>query len=85
MLVCQLGRDPSAWSSVRETNLVQESLLCSLLRAFGPPRMRFPFYIAVMEVLAGLPLSLFRPLRWLSVDWTDILTAITSGNDEEKQ
>jgi len=38
-----------------------------------------------MEVLAGLPLSLFRPLRWLSVDWTDILTAITSGNDEEKQ
>jgi len=85
VLMGQLGREPYAWSSVRETDLVQESLSCSLLRAFGPPRMRFSFYMTIMEVFAGLPLSLFRPLRWLSVDWTDIFTAITSGDDEEKQ
>jgi hypothetical protein len=45
--------------------------------------MRLPFYIVVMEVLAGLTLSLSYPLRWLSVDWADILMAIKSCEDEQ--
>jgi hypothetical protein len=47
--------------------------------------MRLPFYLVVMEVLAGLPLSLSHPLRWLAVDWANILAAITSGEDERNQ
>jgi hypothetical protein len=43
--------------------------------------MRLPFYIVVMEVLAGLTLSLSYPLRWLSVDWADILMVIKSCED----
>ena len=60
-------------------------ILFSVLRAFGPPRVRFPFCIAVMEVLAGLPLSLPRPLRRLAVDWTSVLAVVTSHDEEDNQ
>ena len=43
------------------------------------------FYIVVVEVLAGLPLFLPYPLRSLSVDWTNILMAIASRDDEENR
>jgi len=47
--------------------------------------MRLPFYIVVMEIFAGLTLSLSYPLRWLSVAWANILTAIASCEDEHNQ
>jgi len=47
--------------------------------------MRLPFYIVVMEILAGLTLSLSHPLRWLSVNWANILMAIASCEDEHNQ
>jgi hypothetical protein len=47
--------------------------------------MSFLFYDAVVKVLAGLPISLPQPFWWLSIDWTNILTAIASCGGEENQ
>ncbi len=88
-LVGMLGEQPSAKVSNHAPDIVAvrscngARLLFPIVCAVSPPRMRLSFYLTVMEVLAGLSLSLSYPLRWLSVDWTNILMAIASCEDEE--
>jgi hypothetical protein len=61
-------------------------LICAaILRAFGPPRVRLPFYIIVVEVFARLPISSPCPLRGLSVDWANILMAIAARDADHDQ
>jgi hypothetical protein len=47
--------------------------------------MSFLFYDAVMKVLARMSISSPQPFWWLSVDWTNILVAITSCDEEDHQ
>jgi hypothetical protein len=56
-----------------------------VVRALSPPGVRFPFYIAVVEVFTGLSVFSPGPLRRLAVDWTNILAAVTSRDEEENQ
>lgn len=74
-------------SQVRDKPLKMDAvgLLFPVLRALNPPGVRFPFYIAVVEVLAGLSVSSPGPLRRLAVDWTNILAAVTSRDEGENQ
>jgi hypothetical protein len=47
--------------------------------------MSFLLYDAVMKIFAGFPISPPQTFRGLSVDWTNIRTAITSRSDKENQ
>jgi hypothetical protein len=47
--------------------------------------MSFLFYDAVMKVFAGFPISPPQSFWGLSVDWTNILAAITSRSDKKNQ
>ena len=90
-LVGMLGQQSSAKVRNHAADIVAvrtcdgARLLSSIVCAVSPPGMRLPFYIVVMEVLAGLAFSLPYPLRRLSVDWTNILMVVTTCGDEENQ